>query len=120
MSNCDAWGVIIMASNTMEIIQKILDHLDKSMDDERIDLTPVSRESLGISDARWSRIIGMMLEEGLVEGFAEVPMAGVAYTGYKAMDPRITLRGIQFLADNSNMAKLYRAAKEIKDWIPGL
>lgn len=109
-----------VAKKTMEIIQDILEHLDKSMDDEIVDISPISHEALGISHARWSRIIEMMLESGLIEGFSPVHRLGSTYTAFKEMDPRITLKGVQFLAENSNVAKLYRVAKEIKDWIPGI
>ncbi|WP_103110717.1 YjcQ family protein [Brevibacillus reuszeri] len=109
-----------MAKKTMDVIQEILEHLDKSLDDERVDIGPISPENLEISYPRWSRVIQMMLESELIEGFAPVKTLGSTYTSFKAIDPRITLRGIQFLADNSNFSKLYRAAKEIKDWIPGL
>ncbi|KKX52578.1 MULTISPECIES: YjcQ family protein [Brevibacillus] len=109
-----------MSKKTMDVIQEILEYLDKSMDDEVVDTKPINHENLGISHARWSRTIEMMLESGLIEGFSPVHRTGTTYTAYKAVEPRITLRGIQFLADNSNLAKLYRAAKEIKDWIPGL
>jgi DNA-binding Lrp family transcriptional regulator len=109
-----------VANKTMDIIQDILEHLDKSMDDETVDVKPISPEALGISQARWSRIIEMMLESGLIDGFSPIHRLGSSYQALKAVNPRITLRGIQFLAENSNMAKFYRAAKEIKDWIPGL
>jgi hypothetical protein len=111
---------LTVANKTMDIIQAILEHLDKSMDDERVDVGPISHEALGISHARWSRIIEMMLESGLIEGFSPVHLPGLSYTAFKAVDPRITLSGIQFLADNSNLTKLYRAAKELRDWIPGI
>ncbi len=109
-----------MATKTMDIIQSILEYLDKSMDDDRIDITPIEYGSLNISYARWSRVIGMMLEAGLIEGFTEVTTLGSTHEQYKSIDPRITLLGLQFLSDNSNLSKLYRAAKEIKDWIPGI
>jgi predicted transcriptional regulator len=109
-----------MSTKTMDVIQSILEYLDKSMDDDRVDITPINDESLEISYPRWCRIIGMLLEDGLIEGFSEVNSSGVTYSQYKSMDPRITLSGLKFLSDNSNLGKLYRAAKEIKDWIPGI
>jgi len=110
-----------MAVKTMTVIQKILDHLDESMDVEVVDTTPISWSVLGISEARWTRIITMMLEEGLIDGYISARSLGSpAYGEYIEDDPRITLKGIQFLSENSNAAKIWRAAKEIKDLIPGL
>lgn len=109
-----------MASKTLEVVQKILEHLDNSMDDDKVDMSPVSAEALGISDARWHRIIGMMKEECLIDGFGELKALNANYSQYKPSRPRITLRGLQFLSENSNAARLYGIAKEIKGWIPGL
>lgn len=106
-----------MSLKTSEVIQKILEHLDESMDEERISIDPISHEALEISYPRWCRILSMMLSEGLIEGFHEINVSQATFPQFKARKPQITLKGIQYLSDNSNMAKLYRAAKEIKDWI---
>lgn len=109
-----------MTIKTMDVIQAILEYLDNCMDDERVDITPIKHEALGITEPRWGRIIEIMQEENLIGGFHESTFAGVTFPQFKAIDPRITLNGIRFLADNSNMAKIIRAAKEIKSIIPGI
>lgn len=109
-----------MAIKTTAVIQKILEYLDESMDDEIIDTEPIKHEALGITHARWSRTIGLMLEEDLIDGFIEVTTMGSHYDQYKIGKPRITFRGLNYLSENSNSAKLLRAAKELKDFIPGL
>ncbi|MGG3504772.1 YjcQ family protein [Paenibacillus lautus] len=108
-----------MASKTLKVMQQILEHFDDSMDSDEIDIGPISAENLGISTARWHRVIGMMLEEGLIDGFAEVTHLGSSHSSYRSINPRITLRGLQFLNENSNAAKIYEIAKEIRGWVPG-
>lgn len=109
-----------MTMKTMDVIQVILEHLDKSMDEERVDVKPISHEALGISLPRWGRIIEMMQEEMLIDGFHEVRFDQATFPHFRAIEPRITMTGIRFLADNTNMAKIIRAAKEIKNIIPGI
>ena len=106
-----------MANSTIDVILKILDHLDKSMDDDEVNVEPIMPEALGITEARWSRVIGMMLEEGLIDGFKDVTSLDSAYEEYIPSMPRITFKGLNYLSENTGFSKLYRAAKEIKDWI---
>ncbi|PAD73893.1 YjcQ family protein [Paenibacillus campinasensis] len=108
-----------MASKTLKVMQQILEHFDESMDSDEIDMGPISAENMGISEARWNRVIGMMLEEGLIDGFAEIAHLGSSHLAYGAVNPRITLRGLIFLNENSNAAKIYEIAKEIRGWVPG-
>ncbi|WP_068783229.1 YjcQ family protein [Paenibacillus phocaensis] len=106
-----------MASKTLQVIQQILEHLDNSMDGDVVDMTAISPEALEITEARWHRVIGMMVEEGLIDGFAKVTTLQTQYNQYKAITPEITLRGLHFMNENKDAAKLYRIAKEIRDWI---
>lgn len=104
--------------DTMKAIYKILEVLDGSLDDENFDINKVKHEAIGISEHKWNRLIGIMQSAGLITGFAEVPMTGVMFPGYKIISPTITFRGIAYLAENSNTAKILNAAKTLKDIIP--
>ncbi|HDK7179298.1 TPA: dihydrolipoyl dehydrogenase [Clostridium botulinum] len=106
--------------NTLDIIYKILSRLDKAMDEENSDLSDISFEALEISEIKWVRILQMMVERGLIDGVEFIDFCGQSYPSVKFMDIRITLEGIEYLMDNSTQAKLFRAAKELKDFIPGL
>ena len=35
-------------------------------------------------------------------------------------DMYITMKGIEYLQDNSKMKQVYSVLKEVKDWIPGM
>ncbi|MEJ9152444.1 YjcQ family protein [Bacillus smithii] len=102
------------------IILAILKYLEESMDGERVDHSKINEQSLGISHSRYCRILSMMLEDGLITGLTPVNLPGVTYTQYKFMDPRITLRGIEYLEQNKPSARAYALLKEIRDWIPGM
>lgn len=108
-----------MSNDNFDVIIAILKYLDESMDDERIDFSNVNAEALGISEPRYNRILSIMLEEGYITGLAKVPMMGQTYNSYKAMDPRLTMYGVQTLNDNKLSAKALNFAKAIKEWIPG-
>lgn len=108
-----------MANDTKDIILAILKYLEDSLDNERIDFNKVNHEALGISEPKHSRILGMMIEEGYIAGLRKVSMMGSTYSGYKALEPRITLKGIDYLEENKPSVKVYAILKEIKEWIPG-
>lgn len=57
--------------------------------------------------------------EGYVTGVTIVPRMGAA-PGIKLVNLKITQRGIEYLEDNSKMAKAKELLKTIKETIPGL
>lgn len=109
-----------MANDTKDIVLAILKYLDDSMDDERVDSNKISSEALNISEPKFSRILSMMLEEGYITGYSSFGITGVTYDGHKAIDPRITFQGLDYLEENKPSAKVYAILKEIKEWIPGI
>lgn len=109
-----------MANDVKDIMLAILKYLEDSMDDERVDFSKVNANSLDISEQKHSRVLSIMLGDGYIKGFVKVPRVGVAYDGYKAMDPRITSAGMDYLYNNKMSKKTYALLKEIKEWIPGI
>ncbi|WP_352404523.1 YjcQ family protein [Sporanaerobacter acetigenes] len=106
--------------DTIKVIYKMLERLEKAMDEERFDWHEIDHEAFGISELKWTRIILLMQERGLIDGFSLVHMMGQTYPGIKPIDPRITFEGLEYLAENSNTAKIINVAKLLKDTIPGL
>ena len=100
-------GGVVMANDTKDIILAILKYLEDLLDDERIDFSKVNHKALGISEPKHSWILGMMIEEGYIDGLRKVSIMGATYSGYKALEPRITLRGIDYLEENKPSAKVY-------------
>jgi translation initiation factor IF-2 len=106
---------------TQDVIYKILEKLDETLDENNPDFTDLSPESLGISKERRNYILEMMQDAGLIKGvnFVNGGRNRAAIMAH-INNMKITLRGIEYLAENSSTAKILRAAKEIKDLIPGI
>ena len=54
--------------DNFKIIYKILHILEKAMDLEDFDKSCISKERLELTEARWNRIIAMLVAEGYVTG----------------------------------------------------
>lgn len=103
--------------DNFKIIYKILSALEKSMDAEELDADRISSETLGVSQERWSRYIEMLVDAGYVKGVALKRYLD-GQLMIDASDMRITLKGLEYLSENSIMQRMYKAAKGISDLIP--
>lgn len=103
-----------MASN-FKIIYKILKILEGAMDIEEFDKQLISYESLGISETLWCNIMKMLIDNGYIEGVHVVNVMGGRTPGIKMVTPRITLKGLEYLEENSLMKKASNLAKGIID-----
>lgn len=102
--------------DNFKIIYKILKMLEKAMDYDEPDTSVISADSLGISQNRWDAIMVMLQEDGYVEGVHYVKTMGMK--GVKLTNLRITLKGLEYLEENSFMKKAANIAKGITDLIP--
>lgn len=96
-------------------IYKILKHLEKSLDFEKPDHTPIEAESLKISDSKWSWIMKMLVDDGDIKGVLVINRPGISYPFVKLANPTITLKGIEYLKENSLMKKASDLAKGIAE-----
>ena len=103
--------------DNFKIIYKILSVLEKSMDLENVDIERISSNNLGISQQRWNKYMEMLLDAGYIKGVT-IQKYVTGETNVDAEDIRITLKGLEYLSENSSMQKMYRAAKGITDLIP--
>ena len=95
-------------------IYTILKHLRETMDYEDPDMTPIQPEQLRITPERWEKLMIMLEKNGCVEGLQ-------MYQTLSASQPRlvlparpqITLKGLEYLAENSFMKKAANLAKGI-------
>lgn len=84
-------------------------------------LDEISDERLGIAEKYWYSIITMLYNEGYLSGVKEVHIPWQKGTTlYRACDPEITIKGIEFLQNNSSMAKARETLKDLKAMIPGI
>ncbi len=98
--------------DNFKVIYRILKTLEAAMDFEEPDLSGMSHEALGITPERWTAIILLILDGGYVEGATRVKRLGGA-DAVKMGRMRITLRGLEYLAENSFMRKAANIAKGI-------
>ena len=103
--------------DNFKIIYKILSVLEKSIDLENVDIERISSNNLGISQQRWNKYMEMLLDAGYIKGVT-IQKYVTGETNVDAEDIRITLKGLEYLSENSIMQKMYKAAKGITDLIP--
>lgn len=105
--------------DNFKAVYKILAVLEKAMDFPEFDIEQIGAEALGVSPERWARYIEMMADVGYIKGVA-LKQDILGETHVDAKHIRITLKGLEYLQDNSMMQKIYRAAKGVTDIVPGL
>ncbi|MCO7122034.1 YjcQ family protein [Ihubacter massiliensis] len=103
--------------NNFKKIYEILQILEKSMDLQEFDKESLSKERLELSEARWCRIMAMLVDEGYIEGVQTWKSMDSEYPRICVVRPEITLKGLQYLEENSLMKKAANMAKGIVDVI---
>lgn len=106
--------------DNFKAIYNILKILERSMDLEEFDNASVSKERLGLTEPRWSRIMAMLAAEGYIKGIEVWNSMDCSYPRVALTRPEITIKGLEYLENNSFMKKVANVAKGIKDTIPGL
>lgn len=99
----------------MRIIYKILKTLKESLDYEEFDTERISPEALGITKTKRDNLLAMLQKNGLVEGLTVREYIDNAADAIiiNSKKLKITLKGIQYLEENSMMKKAANAAKGI-------
>lgn len=101
------------------VIYKILNILEKSMDCDAVDMEAMDAKRLGVSENRRLALLKMLADNGYIEGVhIRETCDGMLLVAMP--HPRITLKGLEYLEENSMMKRAYRLAKGIKDVIPGI
>ncbi len=106
-------------NDNFKCIYKILKALEQAMDYIEYDFDIISHESLGISKERWNAYIEMIADSGYVKDVVIKKYVG----GEKVIDisdMKITLKGLEYLTENSIMQRFYKTAKGFKEITPGL
>ena len=99
-----------------KVIYRILRILQKAMDVDEFDQGMISPTALGLSQQKWSRIMRMLLLNDYITGadtwesFDCYP-----YPKVKLTRPEISLKGLEYLEDNSLMKKAAGIAKGVID-----
>ena len=101
---------IMEADKDLTIIYRILLNFEKQLDCETFDMGFISPENLNIKKIRRDRYLQMLIEAGYITGIKVNEVNGETYTTTPA--PRITLKGIEYLAENSGMRRAMKILKE--------
>lgn len=107
--------------DNFKIIYKILKYLEASLDSNVIDVEPVSAEQLRISYERWTALLMLLQEEGYISGlrFTQTMRDSRAEL-LQPVRPMITLKGLEYIAENGMMQKAGKLLKGIKEIVPGI
>lgn len=77
----------------------------------------IDQETYGIEYIEFIGILEFIQSEELIRGFKATKYVNGTQIGWwdKA---EVTMKGIQYLDENSKLAKGYKTFKEIRDWLP--
>lgn len=80
----------------------------------------ISAFRLGINEPYLLDIYRNLFDDGYLTGSRIVLDYSNKYYIEDHSSVRITTKGIEYLQDNTKMKQVYKALKEIKEWIPGM
>lgn len=103
--------------DNFRVIYRILKILEQSLDCEEFDYERITPEALKISETRWCGIMEMLADEGYVKGI-HISRSVDGMVTVSRCNIRITLKGLEYLNENSFMKKAGNIAKGISDLIP--
>lgn len=100
--------------DNFKIIYKILKYLEQNLDYEETDITPISAVKLKITEQRWEQLLIMLYNEGYINGIVVSKVVGEnKYHIVEPIQPNITLKGLEYLEENSMMHKAKEFARGI-------
>lgn len=106
--------------NYFKIVYVILTELYESTKaGERVDLQNISAERFQIKSGYLLAILAELLDNGYIKGLIiRDTKTGRVVSNLEEIN--ITMKGIEYLQENSTMKKVTEALKNVKDIIPGL
>lgn len=98
--------------DNFKIIYKILRELDKNMGNENFSVKSISPEHLEIPFNRWEQLLILMQDEGYIKGLVLTANLEDSFRHIaEPIKPSITIKGLEYLAENSFMAKAKEALR---------
>ena len=100
--------------DNFKVIYKILTAFEKSLDVEDFDIESISAKALGISEIRLVKYLEMLVDAEYLTGIDfEEDITGTVII--KADNPLITIKGLEYLSENTIMQRIYKSIKGIKE-----
>lgn len=106
--------------DNFRIIYRILKILEKALDYDEFDYSVLCAEEMKTTPERFEKLLIMLQQDGYVEGlhiYSFMSDKGACHVR-QPIQPRITLKGLEYLSENSMMKKLHEAAKGVMELIP--
>ena len=101
-----------------KIIYKILKELERNMGNEDFNNYLISAERMKIPYAQWEQLIILLVDNGYITGvIASKSMSDKFRHIVEPMEPCITMKGLEYLAENSFMTKAKEMLKMVGDII---
>lgn len=98
--------------DNFKIMYKILRELEKNMGNEKFSVETISAEKLKVSFEKWEQLLILMQEEGYIKGLVLSKDLEQTYMHIsEPIKPKITIKGLEYLSDNSFMAKAKEALR---------
>ena len=102
--------------DNFRVIYRILRYLEKALDYDEPNMDCISAKALKLSDQRWVALMEMLSKEGYIDGFSvQWTVDGSILISSSTL--RITLKGLEYLQENSLMKKAAELAKGVADII---
>lgn len=99
-----------------QIIYKILSILDRHKGDESFDYAQISAEAMKTEYNDWEQLMIEMQENGFIKGLVYGKNINDKFMHLREpICPSITLKGMEYLSENSMMAKAKKALEKIAD-----
>lgn len=90
-----------------KIIYKLLIEFEKQLDNYKFDITLLDYKKWKLSDTRFYNYLQMLSDAGFIKGVKVNDGPNGMYINYSK--PKITLKGIEYLVENSAMQKIANA-----------
>ncbi len=105
--------------DNFNLIYKILSYLEKGLDFFEFDYSQFTAKAFKVSDERFEKLLIMLQSEGYIEGlYIRSFLSDNGYDRIKGdICPKITLKGLEYLHENSLMKKAAGLAKGVIDVI---
>lgn len=101
-----------------KVIYKILKVLEKNMGNEDFSIHSISAEYLKISYEKWEQLLIMLSDSGYVNGIVATRDLNNRFRHIvEPILPSITLKGLEYLTENSLMEKAKGALKMVGEII---
>lgn len=102
--------------DNFRVIYRILRYLEKALDYDEPNMDCISAKALKLSDQRWVALMEMLSKEGYIDSFS-VQRTVDGSILISSSTPRITLKRLEYLQENSLMKKAAELAKGVADII---